>query len=315
VGKGTTFSVVLPIQATANSKEEKSLQHKQEKAEAILPVSPAPIPTTAPAAAPLKMEEDEKKPLLLLVDDNPDVMTYLSGLLVEDYRLLQATDGEAGVATALQHIPDLIISDIMMPRKNGYELSQQLKGDARTSHIPIILLTAKVTQEDKLAGLESGADVFLTKPFDRSELLIRLENLLDNRHKLRHYYAQGELPLVTDALHPDREAVFLHELEAAVEERLDDPDFGVPLLAAAVTMSQSQVYRKLKALVGKTPSQFIRSVRLRRGRELLTDPARNVSEIAYEVGFADPNYFTRTFNEEFGSSPSDWRRKRGITSP
>ncbi|MBC6993355.1 7TM diverse intracellular signaling domain-containing protein [Neolewinella lacunae] len=321
VGKGTTFRVLLPIRTTTKNRVGQGRLGLEGGPRLGGPFLAAPeVAGIAPASAPPKMpapETDagaEEQPCILIVDDNADVREYIFGLLKGAYQLRQASDGESGVAAALEEVPDLIISDIMMPRRNGYELSKELKGDQRTSHIPIILLTAKVTQEDKLAGLESGADVFLTKPFDRAELLLRIENLLENRRKLRNYYAEGQVPALADALRPDPEAAFLAVLEKVVMERLDDPSLDVPQLAAAVAMSQSQMYRKLKAVTGKTPSQFMRSVRLRRGRELLTDPARNVSEIAYAVGFSDPNYFSRTFNDEFGCNPSDWRKKNGIVS-
>lgn len=323
-GKGTTFRVLLPIRAKLKNAagQQGPGQEWLPRPGGSYPAAPEEVglaPASAPPKAPTPDEDAEEEgkrgqPCILIVDDNDDVREYISGLLNGAYQLRQANDGESGLAAALEEVPDLIISDIMMPRRNGYELSKELKADLRTSHIPIILLTAKVTREDRLAGLESGADVFLTKPFDRAELLVRIENLLENRRKLRVYYAEGQVPVVADALRPDPEAAFLAALEGVVKERLDDPSLDVPQLAAAVAMSQSQMYRKLKAVTGKTPSQFIRSVRLRRGRELLTDPARNVSEIAYAVGFSDPNYFSRTFNDEFGCNPTDWRKKNGIVS-
>ena len=254
---------------------------------------------------------DSELPILLLIEDNADVSTYINELLHRDYRIQIAGNGQKGIDLALAEVPDIIISDVMMPEKDGYEVCRTLKNDSRTSHIPIILLTAKAGHDNRLEGLRYGADAYLTKPFRKEELLIRLEKLLEIRRQLRQRFAAYPQPVATedpDAARPDPERIFLQKLTEAVHEKLDNPDFGVPELAQSLFLSQMQVYRKLKALTGKTPSQFMRSIRLGKARELLQTTDWTISEIAYEVGFADPNYFSRTFRKEFTQSPRDFRK-------
>ncbi|MCB0579347.1 MAG: helix-turn-helix domain-containing protein, partial [Phaeodactylibacter sp.] len=188
----------------------------------------------------------------------------------------------------------------------GYEVCETLKQDERASHIPIILLTAKATQADKVEGLKYGADAYLTKPFDKEELFVRLEKLVESRRRLQQRYASG--PKASSTAAPSIDDLFLQKLWAHIQDNLSDAEFGVPQLAVAVPMSQMQLYRKLKALTGKTPSQFIRSYRLQKGLELLQKGELNISEIAYDVGFTDPSYFSRVFQKEFGKSPSDFLR-------
>ncbi|PHN07847.1 ATP-binding protein [Flavilitoribacter nigricans] len=295
-GQGSTFKVFIPITKTA----------------------PRASQSTAPIAPSEEMDRPELKgtaarpdsadlPQLLLIEDNPDLQEYIQNLLRETYMVHTAGDGQRGIELAIELIPDVIISDVMMPEKNGYEVCEVLKQDERTSHIPIILLTAKAAQRDKIKGLQYGADAYLTKPFDSEELFVRLEKLIQLRRELQAHFAPDRELVNTNGRHPQEEA-FLQKLRSELDERISDPDFGVRDLAQSVGMSHTQMYRKIKALTGKTPSSFIRSARLQRGREFLQSTDLNVSEIAYEVGFADPNYFSRTFLQEFHTSPSDFRK-------
>ena len=242
---------------------------------------------------------------MLIIEDNRDVTTYLTTLLNADYEILTASNGKAGVEKALETIPDIVISDVMMPEMDGYEVSQTLKNDERTSHIPIILLTAKAAVDDRIEGLGMGADAFLTKPFNKKELFVRLEQLIKLRQKLQEQYNSFKIQF---SAKPSLDEAFIQKLVDAVEARLDDPDFGVVHLCRAANLSNMQVNRKLKALTGKTPSRFIRSIRLHKAKELLKTTDLNISEIAYEVGFSDPNYFSRSFSEEFGHSPNVIRK-------
>ncbi|MEL6141994.1 MAG: ATP-binding protein, partial [Bacteroidota bacterium] len=305
--KGTTFQVWLPIQ----QKES----HQAANQPSVPPVTPV-LAEMTPISVVDQEEQHPKqddRPVLLLVEDNADVASYIHGLLATNYRVEMARNGLLGVEKAYELVPDIIISDIMMPEMDGYELCATLKADERTSHVPIILLTAKVTQKDKIEGLAKGADAFLTKPFEKEELFIRLEKLIALRAALQKRYANYLVaPEKLPPAKPGPEDIFLQKLEAAVEERLTDPNFSVPELALSVQLSQMQVYRKLKAVIGKTPSQFIRFIRLRKSKELLADASLNISEVAYDVGFADPNYFSRTFSNEFGVSPSEYREKIGM---
>lgn len=247
------------------------------------------------------IDEVSDLPELLVIEDNQDIITYIKTILKDNYKIHTARNGAAGIEKALEAIPDIIISDVMMPEKSGYEACEALKQDERTSHIPIILLTAKATQADKVEGLKYGADAYLSKPFDKEELIIRLEKLVETRRQLQQHYANNAT--VSQTAEPSVDDIFLQRLREHIQAGLSDAEFGVPQLALAVPMSQMQLYRKLKALTGKTPSLFIRSYRLQKGLELLQKGELNISEVAYEVGFADPSYFSRVFQKEFGKSP------------
>ncbi len=303
---GTTFLVHLPIRRTADLITSNA------------PASPA-FPAVAGGAVTYAYNEEagtegeDQQPVLLLVEDNQDVVIYIRKLLNDQYRVHEAANGRDGIKRAQELIPDVIISDVMMPFVDGYALCDTLKKDERTSHVPIILLTAKATDEERIRGLKAGADAFLVKPFNQQELFVRLASLVSLREELRKRYATGTFAPAEEENQPEAKPAvkdeLLLKLEAAVKERLGDNTFGVPDLAKAVGHSQMQVYRKLKGVVDKTPSQFIRAIRLKKGRELLVNSSLNVSEIAYDIGFSDPNYFSRMFSEAYGVSPSEFRNK------
>ncbi len=307
VGEGTEFILYLPIEAEVAPTDE-VLVAEQEAVRKTGQLTPSGMDPAPPAYA---LDEEEASyrsalPELLIIEDNPDIVTYIKTILKDKYKAHTAGNGTLGIEKALEIIPDIIISDVMMPEKNGYEVCEILKQDERASHIPIILLTAKATQADKVEGLKYGADAYLTKPFDKEELLIRLEKLVESRRRLQQRYASG--PNASSTAEPSIDDFFLQKLWEHIQANLNDAEFGVPQLAAAVPMSQMQLYRKLKALTGKTPSQFIRSYRLQKGLELLQKGGLNISEIAYDVGFTDPSYFSRVFLNEFGKSPSDFTK-------
>ncbi len=305
IGEGTEFTVYLPIESKFKnvavvSNDQKSAIQIQESDFAILNESQ-------------NEEHDETEvlsetdfPDLLIIEDNPDIILYIKSILKNNYNIHTANNGKLGIEKALDFIPDIIISDVMMPEKNGYEVCDILKQDERTSHIPIILLTARSTQSDKIDGLKHGADAYLTKPFDKEELLIQLKNLVGIRQQLQLRYANNSNAKTSSAPDNSIEDIFLQKLQEQIQSHLNDAQFGVPQLAEAIHLSQMQLYRKLKALTGKTPSQFIRSYRLRQALELLQAGGLNVSEIAYDVGFSDPSYFSRMFHKEFGKNPSQY---------
>ena len=293
--KGTDFTVLLPIQRLAKSVKDQSY----------------PRPQIEIANPSLQLASNKtEKPSLLIIEDNRDVITYIETLLKPSYQIETARNGQLGIDKALEIIPDIIISDVMMPEKNGYEVCQSLKNDQRTSHIPIILLTAKATTEDRIEGLKEGADAYLNKPFHKEELKVRLEQLLNLRKSLQARYASSAFLLQEEqkSKAPSLDEQFLQNLIQVVEERLADPNFSVADLCQAANLSNMQVNRKLKALTGKTPSRFIRSIRLQKAMQLLQTTQLNVSEIAYDVGFSDPNYFSRSFSEEFGQPPLSIRK-------
>lgn len=303
-GQGSTFTIQLPISREYPLQQTPSARPLQLSSP--LPIS-GPLETSSLSTV---QEENSELPILLIIEDNVDVAMYIKSLLEGQYVVHTAENGQIGIDRAIDLVPDIIISDVMMPEKDGYEVCHTLKHDERTSHIPIILLTARAGQEDRIDGLHHGADAYLTKPFQKRELLIRLKKLVELRQQLqRRFSAKPDTSRITPVpASDDKESQFLQKLRHSVLEQLDKPDFGVPQLAQSALMSHTQVYRKLKALTDQTPSQFIRSIRLQKGKELLLTTDMTISEIAYEVGFSDPNYFSRTFNKEFNTPPRDLRK-------
>lgn len=298
VGEGTEFRVYLPFTNAAK---------------------PTPAAISVPFPTPLEFDSDEdthaiseafnKKHLhILIVEDNSGVVQYLRSILAGDYQLGVAVNGQEGIDKALETIPDLIISDVMMPQKDGFELCQTLKKDFRTSHIPIILLTAKADLESKLIGLEYGADAYMTKPFNSRELRTRVRKLIELRDALREKYRAmpepvSEAPAIEG---PDDE--FFHKLMNAIAAHSSDEEFHAAQLCQQLGISRVQLFRKLKALTGTSASQFVRAYRLNKAKAMLTNTGLNISEIAFEVGFKDPAYFTRAFTREFGVAPSALRK-------
>ncbi|MEL6721233.1 MAG: response regulator, partial [Bacteroidota bacterium] len=292
---GTQFEVRIPILkgdhvALAPIREKGIIARKS----AFEPISKSP-----------NLGEDVS--LILLVEDNQDVLDFLRDSLENDYRILSAQNGELGIESALEHIPDLIISDVMMPEKDGFELCQTLKADLRTSHIPVILLTAKADIESRLEGLEQGADAYIYKPFEQRELHIRIRNVLELRQNLQTRYQEADF---WKQQTNDKEAEFLQQIKSIVESNLSDSSFGIPQLCQKLSISRSHLHRKLKALTNQSTSIFIRHIRLQKARALLLTTELNVSEVAYEVGFSNPAYFSRVYVERFGIVPSEIRNNK-----
>ena len=260
--------------------------------------------TVALAQAASSNGNGTQQPLVLLVEDNPDLRLHVTDILAGRYQLLTAEDGMKGERLAIEHIPDLIISDVMMPGKDGYQLCNDLKTNTKTSHIPVIMLTAKAGQENKIEGLTLGADAYLTKPFDAEELLIRIKNLIDNRVKLWEHFNAKELVVVRDVTVQSLEDEFLDQVLQVIRTNLDNELFSVGDLAKAVGFSKSQFNRKLKAICNKTPNQLIIEFRLNEAKRMLQDKVGTVSEIAYSVGYSNMSYFTKSFKEQFGMLPS-----------
>ncbi len=300
VEQGSTFTILLPLgkdhltddQIIPIMPSSSHLSHHQLKESPIQEAITRNL-----------INEEGKDELILLVEDNSDLQMYLEQILAQDYRTLKAGDGRQGIDLAIEHTPDIIISDIMMPAVDGIELCQKLKDDVRTSHVPIILLTAKSQEEDRFLGLESLADAYITKPFNATELLLTISNLLANRLKLHDHYNLESLihpkPVEVDSM----ERRFLMDLSNHLESHISDELFGVEQLAESMSMSRSQLHRKLKAIANISPSHFIRSFRLERAKELLDARSGSVTEIAYQVGFSNPSYFSKCFQEQFGVLP------------
>jgi len=308
-GKGSEFTVRIPVTQKAPRQTIKIKENLENKQSIDKQISELPLEQTdSQVPEPGTIEEGEY-PLTLIIEDNEDVANYISLCLGGDYIIHHARDGSEGIDKALKLIPDIIISDVMMPEKDGFEVCSFLKQDERTSHIPIILLTAKAGREDRLAGLMHGADAYLAKPFDKKELLIRMKKMVELRQNLREKFSKGKDRMTGALSTENKEDLFMQKARMNIDNNMDNSDFGTLQLARLSGMSESQLYRKLKALTGKSTAIFIRSVRLQKARELLKNTDLNVSEIAYITGFNDPAWFGRVFKEEFGDTPGAFRER------
>ena len=303
LNEGTVFTVEIPITNNAVLSSITDGQITQKTSDPNLAIFTIDAIETRTLSA-----GDNQLPSLLIVEDNPDVIQYLLACLDDQFQLEVAKDGEEGIQKAIEQVPDIILSDVMMPKKDGFELCQTLKTDVRTSHIPIVLLTAKADQDARLSGLERGADAYLTKPFNKEELFIQLKNLIEVRRKLQERYSSIEaLPPSQDVVFKEEDQ-FIENLRKIIEENFEDENFGIAELCREAAMSRAQLHRKIKALTGHSTSIFTRSIRLQKAKELLQTTTLNISEIAYTVGFSNPNYFTMVFSEKYGQSPSDFRK-------
>ena len=299
-GQGSEFTVHLVL-GRAHLKDEEII--KSPVKESIF------APTTLePAAAesPQKTDRRHGKANVLVVEDNRDLRFYIRDLLSNDYNIRQARNGQEGFAVAAEKTPDLIISDVMMPEMDGYELCERIKTDERTSHIPVILLTARADESDKLTGLETGADDYIIKPFSVRELRVRARNLIEQRKKLREKFRSkldvnpGEVTVTS------MDQQFLKRAIDIVEEHLTTPDFSIEILAQKIGLSRMHLFRKIKALTDLSASQFVLVIRLKRAAQLLAEKAGTVTEIAYQVGFDNPSYFSACFRKQFGVRPSQY---------
>lgn len=306
-GKGSAFTICLPFR-----KPEEA--HGREQKERALPALFGRLPAQGAMGrkeAPQRPAARAGRPLVLIIEDKADVAGFIADSIRPDYRAEIAGNGRQGLKLAFQLIPDLAICDVMMPEKDGFEVCRILKEDLRTSHIPIILLTARADESSKLHGLSQGADAYLVKPFSERELLIRIEQLLELRRRLQAHYQQS---LRRPASKPAETGLpigpFLLEAQEQVEAHLSDTSFNVAALCRAMGMSQPQLHRKLTALAGLAPVRFIYFIRLNKARELLLQqPELTIAEVAYDAGFSSPSYFSRLFLREFGCTPTDYREK------
>ncbi|MCG2590647.1 hybrid sensor histidine kinase/response regulator transcription factor [Rhodohalobacter sulfatireducens] len=248
------------------------------------------------------------KEILLIVEDNAEVREFIREQLEEDYRILEAENGVQGIELSQEEIPDLIISDLMMPEMDGYDFCKQIRKDEKTSHIPVIMLTAKAGLEDKLKGFETGIDAYLTKPFKVKELQVRVRKLIQQRRQLRDQFSEAGLIQTKNVTDDSIEKVFLEKAISVVESNFSNEQFKVNHLAGSLNMSPGQLNRKLQALVDQSAVQFIISVRLQHAAKQLREKNKTIAEISYEVGYNDQAYFTRVFKKQFGVSPSEFRK-------
>lgn len=262
-------------------------------------------------SARLEMLSDSNKEgfsTVLIVDDNDDMRRYLRTLLTGKYYVIEATDGESGLKVARESVPDIIVSDVMMPVMDGLQFCRKIKDDTMTSHIPVILLTARSTEDQQVEGLSSGADAYMTKPFSATVLLARIDNLLKSRAQLRHLFdgkAQNEKEEEAKLASPDRE--FIDHLKAAIQKHLAESNLKMDDLGAEMGISRVQLYRKVKALTGLSPVELLKQMRLQKAYALLQHSALSVSEIAYDTGFSSPAYFSTCFKKQYGKYPKEIR--------
>ncbi|HEX8424802.1 hybrid sensor histidine kinase/response regulator transcription factor [Hymenobacter sp.] len=307
VGVGTTFRLRLPF-------GQAHLRPGDIQPEA--PTSPAETQKLSLLADEVTLELSAENlqcastlPRLLVVEDNDEVRQYLQQLFEAEYEVLLAVDGLEGWEQALLHTPDLIISDVMMPRSDGLELCQKIKKHPKTAHIPVLLLTARTAALHELEGLGTGADDYVSKPFNPALLQAKATTLLRNRNKLREYYQRQILLEPTDVVIADADREFLENAMGVVEKHLDDPGFSVQVLVREVGMSQSVFYRRIKGITGQTAVEFIRDVRMKRAAQLLAQTRLRVTEVAFQVGIEDAKYFRKAFQKIFTLSPSEYAKQ------
>ncbi len=247
---------------------------------------------------------------ILIVEDNPDVTNYISSFMAKDYRILTAEDGKDGLKKTIGQYPDLIISDVMMPEMDGFELCKKIKSDQRISHIPVILLTAKADLDSKIEGLEFGADDYVTKPFESRELKIRSKNLIEQRRRLREKFSSLIDLRPEDIAASSMDEQLLNRLLKVFENHIEEPEFSIDQLAREIGISRIHLNRKIQAMTNHSTSDFIRTLRLQRAARLLKNASGSVSEIAYKVGFNNLSYFSKTFRKHFGKLPSDFFKEK-----
>ena len=324
-GFGSTFTVTLPAKTAPTDGPDRLTDGAEEAKEsassaaAFLPASEAVthdffLPITDKETGADEATEHDPRETVLVVEDDAGVRAYVCDCLGDAYRALEAGDGAEGLEIARREVPDLVLSDVMMPRLDGYGLCRALKSDAVTGHIPVVLLTAKASEESKIEGLETGADDYLAKPFSARELQVRVKNLLDTRRLLRRRFSRDVLlrpeptsgPSETNGA-PTADDLFIERAREAVEAHLDDVHFDVDAFAEAMGMSRRQLQRKLRAVADESPSAFVRIIRLRQAATLLKQQRyETVAEVAYAVGFSSPSYFTRCFRDAFDAAPTEY---------
>jgi len=299
-GKGTVFTVDIPMTVV----EEPSADLVQEPR--------ITQQTVVEELEDMKTEEqipDENKECILIIDDNADVRDYVKSLLKEEYTVIEAPDGRAGLKKAMKYVPDAIICDVMMPVMDGLECCRKLKTELQTSHIPVMLLTACSLDEQRIQGFECGADSYISKPFNSKLLLVRLRNLMDNHKRLKQFF--GDKTTLSKESVSDVDKGFVDRFRELIEENLADSELSVEDLGGKMGLSRVQLYRKIKALTNYSPNELVRIARLKKAASLLASSEKTISEITYEVGFTSPSYFTKCYKEYFGESPTDFLKRRG----
>ena len=298
-GKGSTFTIHIPVR----QKGEVTNQPTEKIEQLVEPSSAEEVPNQARHIDELIQPYQTDKPEVLIIDDNIDIRTYLRSVLSEKYNVSEAADGKAGLELARKIVPDIVLSDIMMPVMDGLAFCQQLKTDKAISHIPVILLTARSLDEQRAEGYEHGADAYLSKPFSLRLLFSRIDNLIESRKKLNQTWSKGVEDDEIGNISNEIDKSFLKQLRKIIQENLANSDLSVEQIGDEIGLSRVQLYRKVKALTGYSPVEIVRKARLTRARHLLQTTERTVSEVAYAVGFSTPSYFSKCYKDEFGENP------------
>ncbi|MHB8337406.1 MAG: hybrid sensor histidine kinase/response regulator transcription factor [Ignavibacteriaceae bacterium] len=310
-GKGTTFTISLPL-GKKHLKPEEILETSASLGDShLIPDEMFIQEKTNTDFSKYLINGKGAKPLLLIIEDNFDVRNYIKNNLKADYKIFEAADGLEGWNKSIEQIPDLIISDVMMPKMDGFRLCNKLKSDERTSHIPIILLTAKATTDDKITGFETGADDYIIKPFDTEELKARIKNLIDQRERIHEHFRKNGLFEIDEVNITPVDYRFLQRTITNINEHISDSSFSVEKLAENMAVSRSLLLRKIEALIGEPPIELIKSTRMHKAAKLIESIFGNISEIALEVGFNNPSYFAECFKKQFGVTPTQYHRNMG----
>lgn len=308
-GKGTTFVIELPDSQPGYDPAKDAPAATQAEKGLVDDNYIATDTTAQEATERITNAEDfdAERPLVLIIDDNNGMRAYLRSILQDKYNVSEATNGEQGLEKARREVPKLVVCDVMMPVMDGLEFTKRLKEDTATSHIPVVLLTARSLSEQRKEGYDTGADSYITKPFSGQVLLSRIENLLRSRIMLRSVFAGDKQETEEEEKLNEADKTFVGRLRTAIQDNLGDSDFSVERLGEEIGLSRVQLYRKVKALTGQTPVELLRKARLTKARQLLEKTEKSVSEIAYEVGFTSPSYFNKCFKDEFDINPSSLR--------
>ncbi len=296
----TSFTVSIPV--TENSFDS------SEKLNETLHTPLDSPPVTMEETVETMTTSEEDPPVLLIVDDNQDIVSYVTSVFAETFNIIKANDADTGFSSATKHIPDVIISDVMMPGEDGFAFTRKLKLEEMTSHIPVLLVTAKAEEKDRLEGLDTGADGYLTKPFSTQVLMATVHNLMENRKKIQERFSQEIILKPREVSLTGADERFLERLEKVLEEHLVSPNFSASQFSAEMGISRMQLHRKLKALTGLSTTEFLRTQRLKMAARVLKKGDVTIAEVGYSVGFNDPSYFAKCFKSEFGCSPSEYIR-------
>lgn len=310
--QGTIFTVDLPVQAheaIASESQSESEDASDQASTSLSAASSAINDTLTPEEEELEKHYDSSKPSILIIDDNEDIRSYVHGLLQSDYTVIEAADGSEGIRKAMKYVPDLIISDVMMPGIDGIECCRRLKTELQTCHIPVILLTACSLDEQRIQGYDGGADSYISKPFSSQLLLARVRNLIDSHRRLKQFFGDRQTLAKEDVCDMDKD--FVEKFKALIEAKMGDSGLNVEDMGKDMGLSRVQLYRKIKSLTNYSPNELLRIARLKKAASLLASSDMTVAEIGYEVGFSSPSYFAKCYKEHFGESPTDLLKRKG----